>query len=132
MRLCEHTGAVMARRTSQVCARVGVPLLGGTASRLRRISTPGRLKAGPQTLSIVILAIATASASSPRLASVTPTGAQRGTELEVVFEGERLQDTEEVICHEPDIQVLKIISVTNNVVKAQIKTLPDTRLGEHH
>jgi hypothetical protein len=80
----------------------------------------------------LFLSLTTAFATSPRLADITPTGAQRGTEIEVLFQGERLQDTEEVICHEPGIQVLKINSVTNNLVKAQLNILPDCLLGEHH
>jgi hypothetical protein len=71
-------------------------------------------------------------ASSPHVTSLVPTGAQRGTELEVTFDGERLQDTEEVISYEPGLEVLKLNSVTNKQVKAQFKLAPDCELGEHH
>jgi len=115
---------------------VQAPVLASVLSVTSCSTASCRLKEALQTCTLALLlnmfSIATASAGSPRLSSILPTGAQRGTEVEVVFEGERLQDTEEVICHEPDIQVVKITSVTNNVIKAQIKTLPDCRLGEHH
>ncbi len=75
---------------------------------------------------------ASAWAASPHLADITPTGGQRGTELEVSFKGERLQDAEEIICYEPGLQVLKLNLVTNKVVKAQVKIAPECRLGEHH
>jgi hypothetical protein len=71
-------------------------------------------------------------ATSPQLNNILPTGGQRGTELEVTFAGERLQDTEEIICYEPGVQVLKLSSITNNTVRAQLKISPECRLGEHH
>jgi len=70
--------------------------------------------------------------TSPQVKSVLPTGGQRGTELEVSFEGERLQDAAEILCYEPGIEILKINSATNHVVKAQLKISPDCALGEHH
>src|SRR5437762_5687276 len=71
-------------------------------------------------------------ATSPRLASLLPTGGQRGTELEATFSGERLQDAEEIIWYEPGIQVLNFNLLTNKIVKAQLKIAPDCALGEHH
>src|SRR5689334_21683112 len=53
------------------------------------------------------------SATSPHLSAINPTGAQRATELEVSFNGDRLQDTAEIICYEPGIQVLKLNLITN-------------------
>lgn len=73
-----------------------------------------------------------AGAVSPELKSVMPTGAQRGTDVEVTFSGERLQDVQEVLFYEPGLQVLNLSLVTNKAVKAQIKVLPDCALGEHH
>ena len=69
---------------------------------------------------------------APHLASVLPTGGQRGTQLEVSFQGDRLQDAEEIICYEPGLEVLKLSLVTNRIVTAQVKIAPDCRLGEHH
>jgi hypothetical protein len=69
---------------------------------------------------------------APHLASVLPTGGQRGTQIEVSFHGERLQDAEEIISYEPGLEVLKLNLVTNNIVKAQVRLAPDCRLGEHH
>jgi len=71
-------------------------------------------------------------ATSPNLQDISPTGAQRGTELEATFSGDRLQDSEEIICYESGIQVLTLNLVTNKLVKAQLKVTPDCRLGEHH
>jgi hypothetical protein len=83
-------------------------------------------------LLVLFLSIAPVSATSPHLAAINPTGAQRGTELELSFSGERLQDAEEIICYEPGIQVLKLNLVTNKMAAAQVKVAPDCTLGEHH
>src|SRR5437667_12145081 len=57
-----------------------------------------------------------AHATSPHLTSLLPTGGQLGTELEIKFTGERLQDTGEVISYEPGIEVSKLGTVTNQTV----------------
>lgn len=69
----------------------------------------------------------TTFATAPRLNSLTPPGAQRGTELEVRFNGDRLDDAKEVVFYGPGIEVLEL--KTN---KARLKIAPDCRLGEHH
>src|SRR6266568_3911523 len=79
-----------------------------------------------------LLCATTLHATSPQLTSVLPTGGQRGTELEVTFVGDRLQDTEEIFCYEPGIEVLKAGPASNKLVKAQVKIAPDCALGEHH
>ncbi len=79
----------------------------------------------------VLLVPSLAHSTAPQLAAVLPTGGQRGTELEVTFKGERLQDTEEVLCYRPGIQVLKLNQVSNQTVKAQLKLAADCPLGEH-
>jgi len=48
------------------------------------------------------------------------------------FSGERLQDTEEIICYEPGIRIEKLSSVTNDTVTAKVEISPDCALGEHH
>src|SRR5438105_15794807 len=63
----------------------------------------------------LLLITVQAHATAPHLASITPTGGQRGTELEVSFQGERLQDTEEIICYEPVVQIAKLNLITNKI-----------------
>ena len=71
-------------------------------------------------------------AIDPKLRSLTPVGGQLGSELELNFEGERLQDSEEIISYEPGLKILKLNAVTNALVKAQLKIENDCALGEHH
>ncbi len=73
-----------------------------------------------------------AFASAPHLAAITPTGGQRGTEIEVSFAGERLGDAEEIIGYEPGIEVRQLSLATNKLVKAALKISPECALGEHH
>lgn len=79
-----------------------------------------------------LLAAISAPATEPHLASIAPAGGQRGTELQLVFNGERLQDTEEIICHESGLEIKRLNLVTNKLVKATVKISPDCALGEHH
>ena len=84
-------------------------------------------------LLIPLLCLASAAyATSPKLASITPTGAQRGTEVELRLAGSRLDDAQELVFYEPGISVLKLDASKTNLVKAQIKIAPDCALGEHH
>ena len=71
-----------------------------------------------------------AHAVAPRLANILPPGAQRGTEVEVRFTGQRLDDTKEIVFYTPGISVASMEASTNRV-KATLKIAPDCRLGEH-
>ena len=77
--------------------------------------------------------VAAASAMSPQLSHATPSGAQRGTELEVLLRGDHLADARELIWYAPGIEVLGLEVPTNQaqVVKARIKIAADCRPGEH-
>ena len=81
---------------------------------------------------ILLYAAASACAVTPHLASITPTGGQRGNELELSFHGERLQDAVEIIAYEPGLEVRRLNLVTNQLVKATVKLSPECGLGEHH
>ncbi|HKQ37038.1 MAG TPA: PPC domain-containing protein, partial [Verrucomicrobiae bacterium] len=75
-----------------------------------------------------LFAIATSAvATGPRLNSITPPGGQRGTEVEVKLNGERLDDAQEVVFYGSGIEVLDL--KTN---KAKLKIASDCRIGEHH
>ena len=55
-------------------------------------------------------------AVSPVVGDIRPTGGQRGTEMEILFQGDRLVDAQEILFFSPGIQVLKL-EPTNTVVK---------------
>jgi hypothetical protein len=71
-------------------------------------------------------------ATEPRLVSIIPLGGQIGTDVDVRFEGERLNDTQEIVCYEPGLSVSAITETTSKVVKARIKIDLHVSLGEHH
>ena len=83
-------------------------------------------------LGVLFWATVEAGAVAPHLAALLPTGGQRGTQVELRFHGDRLQDTEELIAYEPGLELVKFGLVTNHIVKAQVKIAPDCALGEHH
>jgi hypothetical protein len=82
--------------------------------------------------SMLLLAATSVSAAAPHLASILPPGGQRGTELELTFSGDRLQDTEEIICYEAGLEARRLNLVTNKLVKAAVNISPECRPGEHH
>ncbi len=71
------------------------------------------------------------SAASPSLGSVSPSGAQRGTEEVVLFGGARMADAQEVLIYYPGIAVKKLEVVSDAQVKVTLAIAPDCRLGEH-
>ena len=83
-------------------------------------------------LSCLFAFTAAASAGfSPVLNGINPRGGQRGTEMEVIFAGDRLEDIQEILCYEPGITFsdLKVKDAKNITAKATIA--PDARLGEY-
>lgn len=72
-----------------------------------------------------------ASAVQPSFTRITPTGFQRGTELEVQFTGARLGDVEELMFYSPGISVVELKAAADNNVKAKLKIAHDCRLGIH-
>jgi hypothetical protein len=49
-----------------------------------------------------------ARAASPDLVNVVPRGGQRGTEIDVVFNGDRLADAQEVFVYSPGVTVCSL------------------------
>jgi len=82
-------------------------------------------------LLVFLLAPALALAVSPKLNSISPSGAQRGTEIEVRFNGQRLDDAKEVVLYTSGISIVKMEAVKSDAVKATLRLAPDCRLGEH-
>src|SRR5688500_8713313 len=71
------------------------------------------------------------NATSPRLNSTTPPGAQRGDELELRLNGARLDNSPEIVFSSPGIKVVRIDSAKTNSIKATVKIAADCALGEH-
>jgi hypothetical protein len=83
-----------------------------------------------------LLLAATSLAATPVLTRITPPVAQRGTEVDVVFEGSRLADAQEALLYEPGITITKIEpskdpKTADKQVKAHLKISKDAALGEH-
>jgi len=72
-----------------------------------------------------------AGAVAPQLSSTTPNGVQRGTEVELKFNGTRLADAQEVFLFEPGVKVLELKELKDTHVLARVKVEADCPLGEH-
>ena len=81
---------------------------------------------------IAICLTSPAFAASPILSSILPRGAQRGVETEVLFNGQRLEDAQELMIYEPGIAVSELTVVNGNQVKAKLKIAADCTLGTKH
>jgi hypothetical protein len=81
----------------------------------------------------LVLVLATplaAWAADPSLNAVSPTGVQRGTEVELTFRGANLAKAQELLFYSPGFTVKSLTPADNNV-KALVAVAPDCRLGIH-
>ncbi len=81
-------------------------------------------------LAALVLLAAPALAASPSLGSISPNGAQRGTETEVNFNGARLADAQEILFYSPGITTASLEGA-DATVKTKLVIAPDCRLGQH-
>ncbi|MBX3451224.1 MAG: pre-peptidase C-terminal domain-containing protein [Planctomycetaceae bacterium] len=84
---------------------------------------------GSAIVALVLLAGGMAEAANPTLAKVTPRGAQRGTEVEVLLVGDRLDDAQELVFYQPGIEVAELTVVDAKQVKAKLKIAADCYPG---
>ena len=77
------------------------------------------------------LAPSAARAANPSLGAITPYGGQRGTELEVLFQGGNLGDAQEILLYYPGITVTHFEVVNDATVKTRLQIAADCRLGIH-
>jgi len=78
-----------------------------------------------------LLASAPLRAASPTFGRLTPTGGQRGTEIEVQLAGERIADALGLLFYEPGLSVTAIEATGPAAAKVKIAIAPDCRLGLH-
>lgn len=76
-------------------------------------------------------AVAPAAASSPELSSVMPTGATRGTSVQLRLSGARLDDAQAVLFYKPGITVTKLAVEGPASVRVDCEIAADCELGEH-
>ncbi len=79
---------------------------------------------------IVVFCVQTVQSASPSLGSITPYGAQRGTEVDLSFNGARLADAEEILFYDAGLEV-KSLAAADGAVAAKVAIAPDCRLGAH-
>ncbi len=81
---------------------------------------------------VLLFAISSSAfAVDPDLNAVTPTGVQRGTEVELTFSGANLAKSQELLFYSPGFTVKSVTPAGDNAVKAVVAIAPDTRIGIH-
>ena len=89
-----------------------------------------RLRIDPRTLAFLLVA-ANLQAAAPNLANILPRGHQRGTETDLNFHGQRLEDAAEALFFDAAIQTLKLEVVSASHVRVRARIAENCRLGEH-
>jgi hypothetical protein len=79
----------------------------------------------------VVASGSAALAAVPQLGGMAPYGAQRGGEVEVQFNGDRLGDAQQILFYEPGISVTHLEPAGANAVKTKLAIAADCRLGLH-
>ena len=89
-------------------------------------------------LAAALLLTVSAQAASPQLQRILPRGGQRGTTVELTFEGNRLADAQEVFVYQPGITITMVEPAqdkdkkpSDKQVKVTAQIAPDARLGEY-
>lgn len=80
---------------------------------------------------VLVALVARAGAASPELTVVTPRAAQRGTETDLVFTGNRLGDAKEILFYDPGITVTRLEAPDARQVKVHVQIAKDAKLGEY-
>ena len=85
----------------------------------------------PATLLLALVSFA--SAGSPRVTHVYPSGGQAGGEIEIVCKGSNLEDAKAMLFDEPgfEVEIVKPEKPDKASLKAKVKIGKDVRLGEH-
>lgn len=88
-------------------------------------------KITPALFATLFVGSSLAVAATPNLGAIRPTGAQRGTEVEVTLSGARLGDAQEILFYQPGITTVSLTKVDDNNVKAKLQIAADAPLGLH-
>src|SRR5260370_2210960 len=100
----------------------------------RNAVEPAATCPGCHTVFLFLLAalplVSPAQANSPKLNSISPSGGQRGAEMEIRFNGQRLENAPGIIFYSPRSELPKLGPArTNPPRQARIPRPPPFRLG---
>lgn len=73
----------------------------------------------------------TAWAVEPNIGQMSPTGVQRGSEVDITFSGSRLADAKQLLFYSPGFEVKSVTPDKDNKVVAKVAIAADCRLGIH-
>lgn len=80
---------------------------------------------------VLALCANTAHGASPALDQIDPPGGQRGTDVDVTLNGDRLDDAKGLLFYTPGIEVTDFKAVNGKKITAKLRLAPDCPLGRH-
>jgi hypothetical protein len=86
---------------------------------------------GLRALILGLMCCSLASAVEPQLGQISPSGVQRGTEVEMTFPGSRLADAKQLLFYSPGFEVKELKAEADSKVVAKVAVAADCRLGIH-
>lgn len=116
--------AARARTIKSIGTQEAAPRLGQSSTRLLCVLCAAALIASG-------IASSAAQAGNPRLRSMSPQGAQRGTEVEITLSGSDLADAQEIMLYYPGVSVTEMEAVDETKIKAKFQFDAECRLGIH-
>src|SRR5580765_47465 len=80
---------------------------------------------------ILLLLGAASLGASPELQFTLPRAAQRGTEADIIVQGNRLADAKELLFYSPGIAVTSLTPVDAQHVKVHVQVAKDAKIGQY-
>jgi len=78
---------------------------------------------------MALMAMPWALANAPSLSRVDPPGFQRGTEAEITLLGNNLEDTVDLMFHDPGLELVEIVETSGGSAKVKLRAAADTPTG---
>lgn len=94
----------------------------------RAVSSLGSLA---RNIGLALALVTSGGAVAPVFNLTEPSGAKRGSTLEVRLRGDRLADAEEILLYRPGVTVEAITAKTERELKVRLRVEADCALGEH-
>jgi hypothetical protein len=98
---------------------------------MRKVRVPTNISGIGIALVLTFGSFFVARADDPALSLITPPGLQRGTEVDIVITGARIDDAKEMLSYTPGIEVTSFVAENANKIKAKIKATADCPTGLH-
>src|SRR5438477_7541338 len=80
---------------------------------------------------LVLLSCGLALGATPELQFTLPRAAQRGTEADLIVQGNRLADAKELLFYSPGVTVTSLTPVDAQHIKVHVQVAKDAKVGQY-